>query len=152
MQHRARTDEEKREARAEETVHRVCMDYGYLSRQDEEEGRNPMLLLVDETTGDRFARLVGKKGLGENREQMWVVKDASDELRAWGHPGGAEHRLILKCDGEPALVAFRDALARYHGGVCVCPRPRPVAKAKATAWPRWVSEWSGSSCAFSRGR
>ena len=98
MQHRSRSEEEKREASEEEVAHRVCMDYGYMSKADEEEGKDPMLVMVDETTGDRFARLARQKGLGENREAMWLVKDASEELRAWGQPGW---------DGEPAHPEVR---------------------------------------------
>ena len=33
-----------------------------------------------------------------------------------GHPGGAENVLIMKSDGEPAIVAVREASARCHGG------------------------------------
>ena len=38
------------------------------------------------------------------------------ELKARGYPGGGQNALILKSDGEPALVAVREALARCHGG------------------------------------
>ena len=38
------------------------------------------------------------------------------ELKPWGYPGGAKNALILKSDGEPAIVAVREALARCHGG------------------------------------
>ena len=71
-----------------------------------------MLVMVDETTGDRFARLAGQKGLGEDREMMWLVKDAAEELRAWGHPGGPESRLILKCDGRRTRATRRPSLER----------------------------------------
>ena len=39
-----------------------------------------------------------------------------EELKSWGHPGGARNSIILKSDGEPAIVAVREALARCHGG------------------------------------
>ena len=39
-----------------------------------------------------------------------------EELKPWGHPGGAKNAIILKSDGEPAIVAVREALARCHGG------------------------------------
>ena len=38
------------------------------------------------------------------------------ELKSWGYPGGAQNALILKSDGEPAIVAVRKALERCHGG------------------------------------
>ena len=40
----------------------------------------------------------------------------SDELKAWGHPGEGENQFILKSDGEPSIVALKEALAKYHGG------------------------------------
>ena len=39
-----------------------------------------------------------------------------EEVKAWGYPGGAQNALILKSDGEPAIVAVREALARCHWG------------------------------------
>ena len=47
------------------------------------------------------------------------------ELKSWGHPGGPGNALILKSDGEPAIVAVREALARCHGG-CISPEQPPV--------------------------
>ena len=35
------------------------------------------------------------------------------------HPGGTAGNIILKSDGEPAILAVRDALAKYHGGIVV---------------------------------
>ena len=43
--------------------------------------------------------------------------------------GGASGNIILKTDGEASIVALRDALARYHGGV-VTPEVPPTGKAK----------------------
>ena len=39
----------------------------------------------------------------------------SGELKSWGHPVGANGNIVMKTDGEPAVVALREALARYHG-------------------------------------
>ena len=47
------------------------------------------------------------------------MKDFSEELRSWGHAGGSGGQLILKADGERSIVAFRNKVARYHGGVVV---------------------------------
>ena len=47
----------------------------------------------------------------------------SDELKSWGHPGGEAGHLILKSDGEPAITALCEALAKYHGGKVVPERP-----------------------------
>ena len=44
-----------------------------------------------------------------------AILDAAEEIRSWGYTEGSE--LIMKSDGEPAMVAVRDALSRYLGGV-----------------------------------
>ena len=40
-------------------VPRVHMDYFFISREDETASKNPMLVMVDEKSGPRYARLVG---------------------------------------------------------------------------------------------
>ena len=53
-----------------------------------------------------------------------------EEFKSWGHPGGSNGAIILKTDGEPAIVALRDTLARYHGGV-VTPEVPPTGESQA---------------------
>ena len=48
-----------------------------------------------------------------------------DALKSWGHPGGARNAIILNSDGEPAIVAVREALARCHGGIATPQHPPP---------------------------
>ena len=100
----------------ERQVPRIAMDYFFLAREGERASEFPMLVMVDEETGNKYMRAVGRKGLGEGKEMEWLIKDMSEELKAWGHPGGQGTELILKSDGEPSIKAVRDALARYHGG------------------------------------
>ena len=57
--------------------------------------------------------------MGEGGERLWLARQASDELKTWGRTGVAEGRIVLKSDGEASVVALRDALVRFHGGVCV---------------------------------
>ncbi len=101
----------------ETKVPRISMDYAFASEKDRRACENPILMVVDESTGEKYARAVGAKGMGMNGEQDWVIKDLSDELKSWGHMGGEGGAIILKCDGEPAICAVRDALARLQGGV-----------------------------------
>ena len=75
-----------------------------------------MLVMVDEATGNKYMRAVDHKGLGPDGDNSWLVKDMHQELKAWGHPGGAQNELIMRSDGEPAIVALREALTRCHGG------------------------------------
>ena len=106
-------------------VPRVCMDYLFMTEKDRKDGSNPMLVMEDEMTKEKYARAVGQKGLGTEGEMDWLIRDMSDELKSWGHGGGDAGHIILKLksDGEPAIVAVREALARYHGGKVVpeCP-------------------------------
>ena len=92
------------------------MDYFFMSSADEAASANPILVMVDESTGDRYARAVGQKGPGVFGSMDWLIKDMVDELRSWGHTGGETGHIILKSDGEPAIVALRTAVGRYLGG------------------------------------
>ena len=95
-------------------VPRISMDYFFMSQKDEKANEFPMLVAVDESTGDKFARATGRKGVVGCD---WLIKEFSEELKTWGHAGGSGGKIILKCDGENALKAFRNALAKYHGGI-----------------------------------
>ena len=70
-----------------------------------------MVVMVDEATGNKYMRVVDHKGLQGDGDNSWLVKDMHQELKSWGHPGGARNALILKSDGEPPLVAVREAQA-----------------------------------------
>ena len=66
-------------------VPRVSIDYFYMGSKDEQDGNNPLVVMVDEETGDRYARMVRKKGLGSDGEMEWLVRDMSEELKSWRH-------------------------------------------------------------------
>ena len=84
---------------------------------------HPMMVMVDESTGNKYMRNVDHKGLSGDGDQSWLVKDMHQELKSWGYPGVAQNALILKSDGEPAIVAVREALARCHGGRVTAEHP-----------------------------
>ena len=86
-----------------------------MSVADERAASNPVLIMVDEATGERYARAVGHKGT-TSTDLDWLVRDMSEELKSWGHHGGENGHIILKTDGEAAIVALRDAVAKFHGG------------------------------------
>ena len=112
--HRTRTEEQ-----CERQVPKVSVDYFFMSQADEKEDKNPLIVMVDESTGEKYARAVGKKGTGEENEMEWLVKDMSEEMKSWGHQGGDGGHIILKGDGERSIVALRTALAKFHGGKVV---------------------------------
>jgi hypothetical protein len=69
-------------------VPRISMDYFFMSEADQKASKNPIMVMIDEETGEKYARAVGQKGMGERNEMDWLVVDMSRELKSWGHPGG----------------------------------------------------------------
>ena len=63
MAHRAKTEADKA---YDDGTPRICMDYFYINERDREEGANPLDIVTDEDTGEKFARAVGRKGVGEH--------------------------------------------------------------------------------------
>ena len=98
-------------------VPRVQADYFFMSREDEAASRNPLLVVVvDEKSGSRYARLVGQKGLGSAGEMDWLVEDISTVMKGWGHAGGTRGEVIMKSDGEPAMLAVKNAVIQPAKG------------------------------------
>ena len=80
--------------------------------------------MTDNSTGNRYMRLVDSQGLMEDKADPWPIKDLHAELKAWGRPGGDDNKLIIKSDGESPVVAVREALAKKHGRI-VSPEQPP---------------------------
>ena len=59
MAHRRKEDEEENV-----DVPRISMDYLFLTESDRSASKNPVFVMVDEATGNKFARAVSKKGVG----------------------------------------------------------------------------------------
>lgn len=76
----------------------MSMDYYFMSQEDEEASANPIIVVVDERTGEKYARVVGHKGMGKDQDMEWLIWDMPSELKAWGHPGGAEGNIIWESD------------------------------------------------------
>ena len=107
MPHRRRNSDQNKE----EKIPRISMDYLYMSKQDEEAKENPMLVVLNEQTNERYARATGRKGVGTEGLMDWLVKDICEELKTWGHAGGPGGHIILKSDNERAMAALRHAIA-----------------------------------------
>ena len=52
------------EDEAQDVIPNISMDYFFFSKKAELASEHPMLVMLDEETGDKYARAVGKKGLG----------------------------------------------------------------------------------------
>ena len=70
-------------------VPRVSMDYFFMSVEEEKASKNPLVVAKDEETCNKYARAVGQKGVGIDKHMDWLIKDVHEELKTWGHPGGA---------------------------------------------------------------
>ena len=77
--HRRQVPEEPLE---EVKAPRVHFDYFFMSREDEEASKNPLLVMADERSGSRYARAVGIKGLGEAGLMDWLIEDISTTLKS----------------------------------------------------------------------
>ena len=88
--HKKKTEEEEEENK----VTRISMDYFFMSQAEEKASENPLMVMIDEQTGNRYMRAVGKKGLGEGNEMDWLIKDMLEQLKSSGHPGGENNELI----------------------------------------------------------
>ena len=81
-------------------------------------------------TGERYARATGRKGVGQEGEMDWLIKDMSEELKLWGHQGGENGKVIAKCYKESSVITLRDAIGKYHGG-CFIPESPPKGESQA---------------------
>ena len=57
---------------------------------------NPAVVMTDESTGNRYMRLVDSKRLKEDKADPWLIKDLHAELKAWGRPGGSDNKFNIK--------------------------------------------------------
>ena len=45
---------------------------------------HPVMVMVDESTGNKYMRMVEHKGLEGEGDNSWLVKDMHQELKSWG--------------------------------------------------------------------
>ena len=51
---------------------RICKDYFQMNKRDPDDGNSPLMIATDEDTGDKYARAVGRKGVGEHGNVDWL--------------------------------------------------------------------------------
>ena len=75
------------------------------------------MVMVDEETGEKYARIVEHKGLQGTPEASmdWLVVDMSKELQAWGHSGGLDGHMIIKSDKGSSITSVISALREIMG-------------------------------------
>ena len=85
----------------------VAIDYMFMheSQNEREEKGMPILVAKDlldgeHGTGMMFARVVPQKGV-----HAYAVKNLAADIALLGHP-----EIVLKSDGEPSIVALKEAV------------------------------------------
>ena len=104
---------------SQRTAPRVSFDYAFLGGGSDDASKGTVLVVLDEMTGEKYARLVPCKGVCDSGATDWVIQDVSRELQAWGYTGGDAQQLVLKSDGERSVVSLKEAVGRFHGGRAV---------------------------------
>ena len=44
----------------------------------------PMIVMVDESNGNKYMRVLEQKALGDEGDNSWLIKDMDQELKSWG--------------------------------------------------------------------
>ena len=103
VQARGREDDHKRNKEKQvEAVPTVVMDYKAFG-QDEEDESLTSIVMRDKRTTCTAAHIAECKGTGD----QWIVNKLVSDIDDWGYTD-----LILKCDGEPALIQVAEAMKK----------------------------------------
>ena len=46
----------------------------------------------------------------------WLIRDMVEEVKSWGHTGGARGHMILRSDNENAIQALGNSVRKLLGG------------------------------------
>ena len=55
----------------------MSTDFFYMSQEDEEADSNPVIVMLGESTGEKYARCIGSKA---TEHTSWLVQDITEEL------------------------------------------------------------------------
>ena len=95
------------------------MDYFFMSREDEEASKNPILVIADEKSGSRYARAVGCKGLGESGSMEWLIEhkgcgqgECNQEIWGDGKMGRERH---IGYERHPTATGSDEAMIAHSG-------------------------------------
>ena len=92
----------------------VSLDYKAFGEEAEEDDKVTMIVVKDEKTGSMAAHMCQQKGASDT----WVVERICDDLDMFGHT-----EIILKGDGEPALVQVQGAVKNRRAHSTICQNP-----------------------------
>jgi len=113
----------------------VCMDYCFLTDEEEDNNVSPILVLYDHRLQAIWSLPVDRKG-----SEAWVVKWITNKLDEAGYAG---QDITLKSDGEPALMDLKKSVIAVRCGITV-PIESPVRQSKSNgAMERAIRTWQG---------
>mgnify|MGYP002173632995 FL=1 len=92
-----------RQKRSAGEIPEVAFDYAFI-RRDDEEAKVTCLVMRDRDSKAVRAWVLERKGV----DMEETVDRAAAGIRDLGYRG----RVLIRCDGEPALVALRDAIIK----------------------------------------
>ena len=92
----------------------VSMDYKSFGEASMEDDKVTVIVVKDETTGCVAAHVCEQKSAADK----WVVERVCDDIDLFGHSG-----LVLKGDGEPALVQVQSAIKEKRTHPTICQNP-----------------------------
>ena len=109
---RGQEDPHRRVKKREDGKPVIVMDYKSLGDklEDGEEEKFTCIVMRDQGTGMIASHLCERKG----DKDKWVVERLCEDIASWGHAD-----VVLKTDGEPAVIAVQDAIrnARKHATI-----------------------------------
>ena len=107
-------EEAHKKVREQGEVPTVSMDYKSFGEASTEEDKVTMIVVKDETTGCVAAHVCEQKSAADK----WVVERVCDNIDLFGHSG-----VVLKGDGEPALVLVLSAIKEKRTDPTICQNP-----------------------------
>lgn len=93
----------RRRDHAQDALPTITMDFFYMGDKDEEKGTRPYLVARDRQTGMMMATMLGTKGTADVTGQKLLTRFI--ELLGY-------KEVVLKSDGEPALVKMKTAAGK----------------------------------------
>ena len=107
-------EEAHKKVREQGEVPTVSMDYKSFGEASTEEDKVTMIVVKDETTGCVAAHVCEQKSAADK----WVVERVCDDIDLFGHSG-----VVLKGDGEPALIQVQSAIKEKRTHPTICQNP-----------------------------
>ena len=92
----------------------VAMDYKTLGEEADEDDKITMMVIKDEASGCVAAHVCSQKGASD----QWLVSRICDDLDMFGHT-----EIVLKSDGEPAIVQVQNAVKGTRNHPTICQNP-----------------------------